>query len=126
MTTRTTTDDTGAPKVHRAERQKSTESKAAYKTTEFIVYVLAVLGVLIASMIVDQSFGADPAWRYVTYLTVGYMISRGLAKAGSREPYRDERAQLDVTEGEGRGFGSRPFRVSGRVASWRRMEDARF
>jgi hypothetical protein len=51
--------------------------------------VLAVLGVLIASMIVDQSFGADPAWRYVTYLTVGYMISRGLAKAGSREPYRD-------------------------------------
>jgi hypothetical protein len=83
MTTRAT-DDTRAPQVHRAERQKSTESKSAYKTTEFVVYVLAVLGVLIASMIVDQSFGADPAWRYVTYLTVGYMISRGLAKAGSR------------------------------------------
>ena len=89
MTTRTTTDNTGAPQVHRVERQKSTETKSAYKTTEFIVYVLAVLGVLIASMIVDQSFGADPAWRYVTYLTVGYMISRGLSKAGSREPYRD-------------------------------------
>jgi hypothetical protein len=86
MTTRTTTDNTEAPQVHRAERQKSTEAKSAYKTTEFIVYVLAVLGVLIASMIVDQSFGADPAWRYVTYLTVGYMISRGLAKAGSRNP----------------------------------------
>jgi hypothetical protein len=70
-------------------RHQSAESKSAYKTTEFVVYVLAVLGVLIASMIVDQSFGADPAWRYVTYLTVGYMISRGLAKAGSREPYRD-------------------------------------
>src|SRR5918998_4185092 len=87
-----------APKVHtrerdhdieRTETHKSTESKSAYKTTELIVYVLAVLGVLIASMIVDQSFGADPAWRYVTYLTVGYMISRGLAKAGSREPYTD-------------------------------------
>jgi hypothetical protein len=89
MTTRATTDTTGAPEVHRVERQKSTEAKSAYKTTEFIVYVLAVLGVLIAAMIVDQSFGADPAWRYVTYLTVGYMISRGLAKAGSREPYRD-------------------------------------
>jgi len=89
MTTRATTDNTGAPQVHRAERQKSTETKAAYKTTEFILYVLAVLGVLIASMIVDQSFGADPAWRYVTYLTVGYLISRGLAKTGSREPYRD-------------------------------------
>ncbi len=89
MTTRANTDNTGAPQVHRAETHKSTETKSAYKTTEFVVYVLAVLGVLIASMIVDQSFGADPAWRYVTYLTVGYMISRGLAKAGSREPYTD-------------------------------------
>ena len=89
MTTRTITDNTGAPQVHREERRESTETKSAYKTTELIFYVLAVPGVLIASMIVDQSFGADPAWRYVTYLTVGYMISRGLAKAGSREPYRD-------------------------------------
>lgn len=90
MTTRTTTDSTtGAPQVHRAETRESTETKSSYKTTELIVYVLAVLGVLIASAIVDNSFGADPAWRYVTYLTVGYMISRGLAKAGSREPYRD-------------------------------------
>ena len=85
MTTRATTNDnTRAPQIHRAERRESTETKSSYKTTEFIVYVLAVLGVLIASMIVDASFGADPAWRYVTYLTVGYLISRGLAKAGSR------------------------------------------
>ncbi len=84
------TQQQAAPKVHARERDlESTETKSAYKTTEFIVYVLAVAGVLIASMIVDASFGADPAWRYVTYLTVGYMISRGLAKVGSREPYRD-------------------------------------
>jgi hypothetical protein len=91
MTTRATTDNTGAPQVHRAtDRERSTETKSAYKTTELIVYVLAVLGVLIASALVtDASFGADHAWRYVTYLTVGYLISRGLAKAGSREPYRD-------------------------------------
>jgi len=89
MTTRTTTDNVGASPVRREEHVPGTETKAAFKTTELIVYVLAVLGVLIASMIVDNSFGADPAWRYVTYLTVGYMISRGLAKAGSREPYRD-------------------------------------
>lgn len=89
MTTRTTTDSTGAPQVHRAETRESTETKSSYKTTELIVYVLAVLGVLIASAIIDNNFGADPAWRYVTYLTVGYMISRGLAKAGSRDPYRD-------------------------------------
>ncbi|CAA9473679.1 MAG: hypothetical protein AVDCRST_MAG02-4280 [uncultured Rubrobacteraceae bacterium] len=83
------TQQQAAPKVHTRERDeglKGTETKASFKTTELIVYVLAVLGVLIASAIVDNSFGADPAWRYVTYLTVGYMISRGLAKAGSRYP----------------------------------------
>ena len=35
--------------------------------------------------------GAKQAWLYVTILTVGYMISRGLAKAGSRDFYDDER-----------------------------------
>ena len=87
------TQQQAAPKVHTRERDydhvESTETKSSYKTTELIVYVLAVLGVLIAAALVDNNFGADPAWRYVTYLTVGYMISRGLAKAGSREPYRD-------------------------------------
>ena len=29
-------------------------------------------------------FLADKAWFYVTLLTIGYMVSRGLAKAGTR------------------------------------------
>ena len=32
-----------------------------------------------------QCFGARTAWLYVTLLSIGYMISRGLAKAGSRQ-----------------------------------------
>ena len=96
MTTRATTDNTGAPRGRdREENLPGTETKAAFKTTELVVYVLAVLGVLIASMIVDQSFGADPAWRYVTYLTVGYMISRGLAKSGVRTRDTDPRTDND-------------------------------
>jgi hypothetical protein len=86
------TQQQAAPRVHARDRDeglRGTETKPSFKTTELIVYVLAVLGVLIASAIVDNSFGADPAWRYVTYLTVGYMISRGLAKAGSRYPQDD-------------------------------------
>ena len=31
----------------------------------------------------------DKVWLYATILTVGYMVSRGLAKSGSREPYFD-------------------------------------
>jgi hypothetical protein len=34
-------------------------------------------------------FGAEKAWFYITLLTIGYMISRGLAKAGSRDYYDD-------------------------------------
>jgi hypothetical protein len=36
-------------------------------------------------------FSASQVWLYATILTIGYMISRGLAKAGSREPSREAR-----------------------------------
>jgi len=55
-----------------------------------LAYVVAVVGVLIASAVVDESdFGAQEAWFYVTLLTIGYMVSRGLAKADSYERERD-------------------------------------
>ena len=68
----------------------TTETKPAFKTTELFVYLLAVAGVLIASAVVDenqdgQGFGAERAWLFVTMLTIGYLVSRGLAKAGSYE-----------------------------------------
>ena len=74
---------------------KSTETKAAFKTTELMAYIGAVAAVLIAGLAVESSdaagLGARQVWFYVVILTVGYMISRGLAKSGSRDPYRDER-----------------------------------
>lgn len=73
--------------VHPTDRV-STETKASYKTTELIAYVFGVVGVLIASAMVDRSdFGSQEAWFYVTLLTIGYMVSRGLAKSGSRDFY---------------------------------------
>jgi hypothetical protein len=63
-------------------------TKASFKTTEMIVYVLSVLGVLIASEVMDDGdFNAKQAWFFVTLLTIGYMVSRGLAKSGSRDFY---------------------------------------
>jgi hypothetical protein len=53
-------------------------------------WVVAFVGVLIASALVGDSDGrggvflADKAWFYLTLLAVGYMISRGLAKSGVR------------------------------------------
>lgn len=68
-----------------------TETKSAFKTTEMITYVAVLAGVLIAGAIED-GFGAKTIWLYATILTVGYMISRGLAKSGSQEPYEDSDA----------------------------------
>jgi ABC-type nickel/cobalt efflux system permease component RcnA len=80
----------------RTERRVSTETKPSFKTTELIAYVATVIGVLVASAVVDANdadnltgFDAHQAWTLVTFLTIGYMISRGLAKAGSREFYDD-------------------------------------
>jgi hypothetical protein len=77
----------------------STETKASFKTTEFFAYIAILIGIFIASAMVDngddgQGFGADHAWLYATVLTVGYMISRGIAKSGSREFY-DRDASAD-------------------------------
>jgi hypothetical protein len=72
----------------------TTETKPSYKTTELIAYVAAVAGVLIAAALVDDpgkglvGFAAKQAWLYVTILTAAYLISRGLAKSGTPEPYR--------------------------------------
>jgi hypothetical protein len=74
----------------RVPARRGDETKAAFKTTEFIVYVLAVIGVLVASFLVSTTdahedyFRADRAWFYVVLLSIGYMVSRGLAKSGSR------------------------------------------
>jgi hypothetical protein len=73
-----------------ARRRTTSETKSAFKTTELVVYVASVLGVLVAAALVDngqdgQGFDAQQAWFLVTLLTIGYLISRGLAKSGSRE-----------------------------------------
>jgi hypothetical protein len=61
----------------------------SYKTTEFLAYIVVLVGIFIASAVVDAKgpggFPLTEAWRLATFLTIGYMISRGLAKAGSRE-----------------------------------------
>jgi hypothetical protein len=76
-------------------RRISTETKASTKTTELYAYVAAVVAVIITAIVIGDngdaaggdSFGGSEAMRYITYLTIGYMIARGLAKSGSRDFY---------------------------------------
>jgi hypothetical protein len=75
-------------------RHAPTETKGAFQTTEFAAYVAVLVALLIAALIVDDDgpggFGARQVWLYVTVLTFGYMLSRGLAKSGSRRPFDDD------------------------------------
>ena len=77
-------------------RRLGTETKASFKTTEFFAFLAVLAGILISAAMVDDAndggFGADQAWLYATILTAGYMISRGLAKAGSRQPDDENRS----------------------------------
>ncbi len=73
------------------------ETKPAFKTTEFIAYVVILLAVLIAGLIIGEEdtgrgddFAANTVWLYAVILTFGYMVSRGLAKSGSRDPYTED------------------------------------
>jgi hypothetical protein len=100
MATHASTDVRTGSERNRVGTRLATETKQAFKTTEFWVYIAAVIGVLVASQIVTSgngsgggadnngdAFNASRAWLYITILTVGYMVSRGFAKAGSREPF---------------------------------------
>ena len=84
----------GAPRLATRERdaglERSTETKASTRSSEFYVYLIAAVAILIAGLVVD-GFNATETWMFFTFLSIGYMISRGLAKAGSRDPYRADR-----------------------------------
>jgi hypothetical protein len=75
----------------------TTETKHAVKTTEFWAMVAIVVGILLAAKLIGQgdgngkadvdAFPAVRAWLYIAIVGVGYMVSRGLAKAGTSDPY---------------------------------------
>jgi len=88
--TGSTKDRTRTPDV-RVKPASTVETKPAFKTTEIVVWALSVIGVLIAAAVTENLDGHD-AWKYVTWLSIGYMVSRGLAKAGSYQHDDDPRS----------------------------------
>jgi uncharacterized membrane protein YcjF (UPF0283 family) len=86
----------GAPSnrgvVHSA-RRLATETKASFKTSEFWAMVGVIVMILVSAAAIKggdngtDEFIARHAWLYVSIVAAAYMISRGLAKSGSREPY---------------------------------------
>ncbi len=84
------------PAVGRAARRFATETKQAFKTTEFWAMVGLIVAILVSAAVINggdngtDEFIARQAWLYVAILGAGYFVSRGLAKSGSHEPYTPE------------------------------------
>ena len=71
------------PGISDERRQETSESPACLPHGR--------LPPLLAANDGSDIFAAHKAWWYITLLTIGYMISRGLAKAGSRSSDNDPR-----------------------------------
>lgn len=84
MATHARADDPGVRVEAIGERATGAhdETKWALLTTEFWAMVIVVVAILIAAAVSD-TFGDRRAWLYVTIVAAGYIVSRGLAKAGT-------------------------------------------
>jgi hypothetical protein len=84
-----------APVQHADDRRSLhrsfTEAKNGFKTSEFYLTIVAIAGVLIAAYVDDNdSLNVNDGFRYASWIAAAYIISRGLAKLGTREPYENE------------------------------------
>jgi hypothetical protein len=83
-------------------RRLTTETKQAFKTSEFWAMVGVVVAILVSAAAIKggdtggtDEFIARQAWLYVAIVAGAYFISRGLAKSGSSDPYIESRDDSD-------------------------------
>ena len=73
----------------------TSETKPFFLTSEFLVFVLFIMGLAIGTAVNDD---VDPRlfWILTTIATAFYMLSRGIAKSGSRSRAYDPREDVDL------------------------------
>ena len=73
----------------------TSETKPFYLTSEFLVFALYLMGLGIAAS-TSPSIDARLFWILATVAVVGYMLSRGIAKAATRSRAHDPREDIDI------------------------------
>jgi hypothetical protein len=69
------------------------ETRPFFVTSEFLVFLLLLMGLGIAAS-TSPSIDARFFWQWATIASVFYMLSRGLAKSGTRSRSWDPREDL--------------------------------
>ena len=75
-----------------ARHVKTPETKEFFKTSEFLVWLLTVVAIVIAGAVISgdgDNFIGRQVWLYVAIVSGAYILSRGIAKAGARRGYGD-------------------------------------
>ena len=76
----------GTRSTPRVRHTTPTETKPSFLTTEFYAMIAGIVAVLVAAQQADN-LDAPLAWTLAAAIAIGYILSRGIAKAGSA--YRD-------------------------------------
>ena len=78
------------------------ETKPFFLTSEFATFLIAEVALVITALASD-SIDAWRFWILTTVLVSLYMVSRGIAKSGTRSRASDPREELDLGRREGGG-----------------------
>jgi hypothetical protein len=62
----------------------STETRRSSKTSELWLAIASFAAIVVAGYF-SEAFSVDRAWLFATIVMAAYLVSRGLAKAGSRD-----------------------------------------
>lgn len=80
------------------EVKRSPETKTFLATSEFWVMAIAIAALAFAGYVIDDITNAT-TWKYGTWIAIAYIVSRGIAKAGSQRTHeligRDDPAYRD-------------------------------
>lgn len=76
----------------------SIETKPFYLTSEFLVSLLAAIGIAISAATMT-AFGGWRAWILITAIVASYNLSRGIAKCATRSRAYDPREDLQLGRG---------------------------
>jgi hypothetical protein len=52
--------------------------------------IAMIVALVVAVYVADADLDAADGWRYASWVAAAYIVSRGLAKLGTREPYTDD------------------------------------
>lgn len=74
-------------------RRPWAETKPFFMTSEFLFAALMTAGILIATWTLDN-LDAQRGWLYAAIVGSAYILSRGFAKSGTRDPNPDRHAPL--------------------------------